>query len=78
MLPGLKPERKALISAGTNTYGVQAAADFVCRADPVGSLVSRLPNRSDGRLPDFEALLHVKINGGVPVSSQLLLIRIRR
>ncbi len=74
MLPGLKPDRKVLILAGTNTYGVQAAADFVCRADMVGELLSRL-GAARGRMPDFEALLQVKVSGGVPVQSQLVLLR---
>jgi hypothetical protein len=32
MLPGLKPEHRVLMLAGTKTYGVQAAADFAARA----------------------------------------------
>jgi hypothetical protein len=76
MLPGLKPERRILVLAGTNTYGVQALAEFVSRADLVGELLSRLPVRH-GNIPDFEALVEVKISGGVPVHSQLVLVRPR-
>ena len=77
MLPGLKPERRVLLLAGTNTYGLQAAADFICRADLVGNLLSRLGVRDPGRIPDFEALLHVKVNGGVPIEPRLVLLRPR-
>jgi hypothetical protein len=76
MLPGLKPGRRILVMAGTNTYGVQALAEFVCRPDLIGELLSRLPpNR--GSIPDFEALVEVKISDGVPVHSRLVLVRPR-
>jgi hypothetical protein len=76
MLPGLKPGRRILVMAGTNTYGVQALAEFVCRADLVGELLSRLPAKRE-TIPDFEALVAVNISGGVPVHSRLVLVRPR-
>jgi hypothetical protein len=77
MLPGLKPGHRTLILSGTNTYGVQAVAEFVCRADLVGDLLSRLHVQGRSRLPDFEALLEVKVSGGVPVRTRLMLLRLR-
>ena len=77
MLPGLKPGHRTLILAGTNTYGVQAAVEFACRADLVADLLSRLQVQGHSRLPDFEALLEVKVSGGVPVHARLLLLRRR-
>jgi hypothetical protein len=77
MLPGLKPGRRVVVLAGTNTYGLQAAADFLCRADLVSKLLSLLGVRSRNRVPDFEALLHVKVNGGVPIEPRLVLLRPR-
>lgn len=77
MLPGLKPGHRTLILSGTNTYGVQAVAEFVCRADLVGDLLSRLGVQGRSRLPDFEALLEVKVSGGVPVHTRLALLRLR-
>lgn len=77
MLPGLKPGHRTLILSGTNTYGVQAVAEFVCRADLVGDLLSRLRVQGRSRLPDFEALLEVKVSGGVPVHTRLVLLRLR-
>jgi hypothetical protein len=62
MLPGLKPGRRILVMAGTNTYGVQALAEFVCRADLVGELLSRLPAKRNA-IADFEALVAVSISG---------------
>jgi len=75
MLPGLKPGRRILVLAGTNTYGVQALAEFVCRPDLIGELLARLP--ASRGIPDFEALVEVKISDGVPVHSQLVLVRPR-
>ncbi len=75
MLPGLKQEQRILVLAGTNTYGVQAAADFVCRADLLNDLFSRLAAPRGGRMPDFEALLEVKVSSGVPVHSRLVAVR---
>jgi len=77
LLPGLKPERRVLILAGTNTYGVQAAAEFVSREDQLADLLSRLGARGRKRVPDFEALLQVKVSGGVPVQARLFLLRPR-
>ena len=77
MLPGLKPEQRILMLAATNTYGLQAAAEFACRPDLVADLLSHLDMRGRRGIPDFEALLQVKINGGVPVQSTLVLVRPR-
>jgi hypothetical protein len=76
MLPGMKPGRRSLILAGTNTYGVQALGEFVSRADLVGELLSHL-QVGRGGIPDFEALVEVKISDGVPVHSNLVLVRRR-
>jgi hypothetical protein len=78
MMPGLMPSQRVLVLAGTNTYGVQAAAEFICRPDPVNDLLARLSVPRGGRMPDFEALVEVRISGGVPVHSQLALVRRRQ
>jgi hypothetical protein len=75
MLPGLKPEHRIMVLAGTNTYGVQAAADFAARPDLTGGLLAKLGVRPGARIPDFEALIEVGISGGVPVQSRLVLVR---
>ncbi len=77
LLPGLRPEQRILVLAGTNTYGVQAAAEFICRSDLVGDLLSRLNLNRGERVPDFEALMYVKVSSGVPVSSHLVSARKR-
>jgi len=75
MLPSLHPEHKVLIVAGTNTYGCQAAAEFLTRPDQIGDLYRRLGAPRNGPPPDFEALLKVTVSGGVPVKSELVIVR---
>jgi hypothetical protein len=75
MLPNLHPDRKVLILAGTNTYGCQAAAEFLTRPDLLSQLEQRLSAKRGEKLPDFEALLKVTVSGGVPMRAQLLIVR---
>jgi hypothetical protein len=64
---GPNPSRRVLILAGITTFGTQAAVEFVCRAQRLDELISKT-----GSAP-FEALLRVKVSGGVPVQSDLLI-----
>jgi hypothetical protein len=75
MLPNLHPERKVLILAGTNTYGCQAAADFLTRPDLLRELYRRLGVPQGGKMPDFEVLLKVSVSGGVPMRAEVLIVR---
>jgi hypothetical protein len=59
--------RRAVVLAGTTTYGTQAAAQFACREDAVSGMLAKLGPARNGVLPDFEALLEVKVVGGVAV-----------
>ena len=64
---------KILILAGTNTYGCQAAAEFVTSAGMLEDLYKRLGVSKGKKLPDFEALLQVSVSGGVPVKANLVI-----
>jgi hypothetical protein len=67
--------RQVLILAGITTFGTQAAVEYVCRAPRLDELISRLEKLDPSarrRVPPFEALLRVKVSGGVPVQSDLL------
>jgi hypothetical protein len=75
LLPGLVPARKVLVLAGTTTLGTQAAVEYVCRSVKLQELFTKLKLRADDRIPDFEAVLHVKISGGVPVQSRIVALR---
>ncbi len=75
VLPNLHPERKVLILAGTNTYGCQAAAEFLTRPDRLRELYSRLGLSPGAKMPDFEALLKVNVSGGVPMKAEVVIVR---
>jgi hypothetical protein len=75
LLPGLVPARKVLVLAGTTTLGTQAAVEYVCRSVKLQELFAKLKLRADDRIPDFEAVLQVKISGGVPVQSRIVALR---
>jgi hypothetical protein len=77
LLPGLDPSRSILILAGATTFGTQAAVEYVCREDDVKSLLQRLNVSKPADLKPFEAILHVKIAHGVPVTTDLIALRTR-
>jgi hypothetical protein len=77
LLPGLEPSRSILILAGNSTFGTQAAVEYVCRDDSLKALLQRLHVSKAGELKPFEALLRVKIAGGVPVMTDLVAVRSR-
>jgi len=77
LLPGLDPSRAILILAGNSTFGTQAAVEYVCREDSLRELLQRLRVSRVSELKPFEALLHVKIAHGVPVTTELIAVRNR-
>ena len=77
LLPGLDPSHSILILAGNSTFGTQAAVEFVCREDSIKELLNELNVKKAGDLKPFEALLHVKIAHGVPVTTELISVRDR-
>jgi hypothetical protein len=77
LVKGLNPTRSVLILAGTTTMGTQAAVESVCRENSLEQLLLRLAVTRSGELGPFEALLHVKVARGVPVSSELIALRKR-
>lgn len=75
-LPGAAADRRMLCLQGITTASTQAAAEFVCRPDKVKRLMEQLPKRGSD-LPFFEALIRVAVRRGVPVDSDLVLVRVR-
>lgn len=71
-IPGINPAHWTLILAGITTMGTQAAAEYVCHADTLETLMNRLARWKPGS--PFEALLHVKVTRGVPVQSDLVAV----
>jgi len=72
---GLNPAHSILILAGATTIGTQAAVEYVCQQDSLEQLLLRLSFSNSGELKPFEAVIHVKVAKGVPVSSELVALR---
>lgn len=77
-MPGMNPSRWVMVLAGTTTIGTQAAAEFVTRESNLAELVSRVGKSSAGQILPFEAVIHVKVVGGVPVASRLVALHRRK
>ena len=75
LVRGLNPAKSVLILAGTTTLGTQAAVEFVCQQDSLEELLRRLQVPKGGELKPFEAVLRVKVTGGVPVESDIVALR---
>ncbi len=76
LLPGMNSSHWLMILAGTTTIGTQAAVEYVSRVKNVEELVSRVGIK-DGSIRPFEAVIKVKVTGGVPVSSELAALHAR-
>jgi hypothetical protein len=72
LVPGLEATHTVLILAGTTTIGTQAAVEFVCQPNSVEELLKGLGVTTSQQLKSFEAVIHVKVVRGVPVSSELV------
>jgi hypothetical protein len=75
MVKGLEPSQAVLILAGGTTIGTQAAVEYVCNMNSVEQLLLRLSVAQTGQLKPFEAVIHVKVTRGVPVSTELVALR---
>jgi len=78
LMPGLNPARSVLVLAGLTTLGTQAAAEFVSRPNTVEELLKRINGSATGKVAPFEAVLRVKVSGGVPVHSEVVAFHVRK
>lgn len=71
LLPGLSEKNRFMILAGINTFGTQAAAEYVTQPEYIKDLITHLnlaPAGETPRLPEyFQVLIKVKVNSGVPI-----------
>lgn len=71
LLSGLNAKNRLLILAGITTLGTQAAVEYVTRPGYIKDLIARLNTAAPGAPPqlpaNYQVLLKVKVNGGVPV-----------
>jgi hypothetical protein len=74
LFPGSTAGHWTMILAGTTTFGTQGTVQYVCTVNSVQQLLSKV-STSSGEMPGFEALVHVKIERGVPVSTDLIAFR---
>jgi hypothetical protein len=72
LVPGLEASYSELILAGTTTMGTQAAVEYVSQQNTLDELLKALAVSAASQLKPFEAVIHVKVVRGVPVSSELV------
>ncbi len=72
--PSFGTRHHTLVLAGISEYGTQGASDFVTNENSVRELLSKLGVKQGDRMPPFEAIIRVRIEGGVPVESELVLV----
>lgn len=77
LLPGFTAGHWTMILAGTTTFGTQGTVEYVCRENSLEQLLLRLSVSNTGDVKPFEALVHVKIERGVPVGTDLIALRER-
>jgi hypothetical protein len=70
-LKGIEPKRHILILAGNTTFGTQACAEYLTKAEHVRELMAHLNISTDPAHPkipeSFQVVLEVQINGSVPI-----------
>jgi hypothetical protein len=75
LMPGVESGKRTLIFSGLTTLGTQAAVEFGCRKDSVAELLKAV-STAKGEARPFEALLEVTLQGGVPLQSKLISVRV--
>jgi hypothetical protein len=73
--PGVQSGKRTLMFSGLTTLGTQAAVEYASRKDSVAELLKVVSSPS-GEIRPFEALLAVTLEGGVPLQSKLVSIRV--
>jgi hypothetical protein len=75
LVKGMNQGQSVLILAGNTTIGTQAAVEYVCRQSSLEELLLRLSVSQNGDLKPFEAVIRAKVARGVPVETELVVIR---
>jgi hypothetical protein len=69
-IPGIQANRRIAIFTGLTTNGTQAAVEFACSPENMRQIIDRV-GQSNGIIKPFEAVLHIKLSGGVPLQADL-------
>jgi hypothetical protein len=75
LMPGVESGKRTLIFSGLTTLGTQAAVEYSCRKDSAAELLKAVSSPT-GETRPFEALLEVTLEGGVPLQSKLISMRV--
>jgi hypothetical protein len=75
LMPGVQSGKRTLMFSGLTTLGTQAAVEFATRKESLGELL-KMVSSPNGEIKPFEALLAVTLEGGVPLQSKLVSIRV--
>jgi hypothetical protein len=75
LAPGVQSGKRTLMFSGLTTLGTQAAVEYASRKESLAEL-SKLAASPTGEIKPFEALLAVTLEGGVPLQSKLVSIRV--
>ncbi len=71
VLKGLSERNRLMVLAGINTFGTQAAVEYVTKPEYIRDLTSHLNTASPGEAPQlpsyYQLILKVKVSGGVPI-----------
>ena len=72
--PAFNKRHRMLALAGVTEFGTAGAAEFLTREDQMRDLLSKLKVSAGANVPWFEALLRIKIEAGVPVQYETVLV----
>jgi len=75
LAPGVQSGKRTLMFSGLTTLGTQAAVEYGSRKESLAELL-KLVSSPGGEIKPFEALLAVTLEGGVPLQSKLVSIRV--
>lgn len=71
VLKGLSERNRLMVLAGINTFGTQAAVEYVTKPEYIRDLTSHLNIALPGEAPHlpsyYQLILKVKVSGGVPI-----------
>lgn len=75
LMPGVQSGKRTLMFSGLTTLGTEAVVEYASRKDTLAELLKTVTAPS-GEVRPFEALLAVTVEGGVPLQSKLVSVRV--
>ncbi len=74
-VPGQSQGQRILLLAGATAAGTQAAVEYVCHSENLEELLRRLDISPAHGMGAFAAVIHVEIDGAVPMAAKLVALR---